>query len=386
MNEKLSELFNRIKSDGNLLTVNEAQTSQGIVLPILHNLGWNVFDTTEVTPEYAVSGGRVDFALRIQAVNKVFLEIKKTSENLDNHQQQLVYYAFQQGVKLAILTNGITWQFYLPLEEGSWEQRRFFTIDLMQQTIEDAIEKFEVLLSRNSVESGNAYQSAKSLFEGRQKNKIIRENLPKAWQKLISEPDEMLVELLNETLEKMCGYQAENKQITEFLQGLFPDVPVGVPVLKKKDIAAESSSLKSGKKLQKSSDTQNDQTALKLDPENIENLAFTKVIEARFGISTAENSWRDLLDVGLRTALKKGLSISEIKDLLSLNIKEGIHKTQGFCPIKGEKCSRQYQDANKTMINAVKLAKSLKCEIYVLFEWQAKGKFPMQKGLIHWRP
>ena len=218
MNEKLFALFNRIKADGNLLTVSEAQTSQGIVLPILNNLGWEVFDTNEVVPEYSVGGRRVDFALRIQSINKVFLEIKKTSENLDNHQEQLVYYAFQQGVKLAILTNGITWQFYLPLEEGSWEQRRFFTIDLMEQSIEDAIEKFESLLSRKNIDSGNAYQKAKSLFDGRQKNKIIKENLPKAWQKLISEPDEMLVELLNETLEKISGYKAENSQMTDFLQ------------------------------------------------------------------------------------------------------------------------------------------------------------------------
>jgi len=226
MNEKLSALFNRIKADSNLLTVSEAQTSQGIVLPILHNLGWEVFNTNEVTPEYSVSGGRVDFALRIHAINKVFLEIKKTSENLENHQQQLVYYAFQQGVKLAILTNGITWQFYLPLEEGSWEQRRFFTIDLMEQAVDDAIEKFESLLLRNNIDSGNAYQKAKSLYEGRQKNKIIKENLPKAWQKLISESDEKLVELLNETLEKICGYKAEENQIADFLQQIFPSFNV----------------------------------------------------------------------------------------------------------------------------------------------------------------
>lgn len=148
MNENLSALFNRIKADINLLTVSEAQTSQGIVLPTLHNLSWDVFNTTEVTPEYSVAGRRVDYALRIQSVNKVFLEIKRTSENLDNHQEQLVYYAFQQGVKLAILTNGITWQFYLPLEEGGWEQRRFFTIDLLEQSIDDAVEKFESLLAR----------------------------------------------------------------------------------------------------------------------------------------------------------------------------------------------------------------------------------------------
>lgn len=215
MNEKLSLLFSRIKQDNNLLTVSEAQTSQGIVLPILNNLGWDVFNTSEVSPEYSVGGRRVDFALRIQNINKVFLEIKKTSENLENHQEQLVYYAFQQGVKLAILTNGITWQFYLPLEEGGWEQRRFFTIDLMEQPINDSIEKFENLLLRDHIESGHAYQKAKSLYEGKQKNKIIKENLPKAWQKLISEPDDTLVELLNETLEKISGYKADSGQITK---------------------------------------------------------------------------------------------------------------------------------------------------------------------------
>lgn len=53
MNEKLSALFNRIKADSNLLTVSEAQTSQGIVLPILSYLGWDFFNTGEVTPEYS---------------------------------------------------------------------------------------------------------------------------------------------------------------------------------------------------------------------------------------------------------------------------------------------------------------------------------------------
>lgn len=180
MNEQLSSLFTRVKTVSGFLTVSEAQTSQGIVLPILNSLMWEVFNTNEVTPEYSVGGKRVDFALRIESNNKVFLEIKKTSENLDNHQEQLVYYAFQQGVKLAILTNGITWQFYLPLEEGSWEQRRVFTIDLLAQPVEDAVDKFQSLLSRDRIANGTAYQNAKSLYEGRQKNKIIKENLPKA--------------------------------------------------------------------------------------------------------------------------------------------------------------------------------------------------------------
>lgn len=377
MNEKLSILFKRIKADSNLLTVSEAQTSQGIVLPILNNLGWDVFDTSEVTPEYSVGGRRVDFALRIQSINKVFLEIKKTSENLENHQEQLVYYAFQQGVKLAILTNGITWQFYLPLEEGSWEQRRFFTIDLMEQSIDDAIEKFESLLERKNIDSGNAYQKAKSLYEGRQKNKIIKENLPKAWQKLISEPDEMLIELLNETLEKISGYKAETNQIADFLQNIFPHFSIG---------NLNSGNSKPVKSAMLQSLTKNNQDSIKLNLDKIEELFHTKILEAKFAETESPKNWRSVLDTGLKIAFENGFSLEKLQDNLIINFKEGSYNLQGFSPIEGVNYSWQNQDANKTATNAVKLAKLLKCEIYVLFEWREKGKFPMKKGLIHWKP
>ena len=379
MNEKLSALFSRIKADSNLLTVNEAQTSQGIVLPILNHLGWDIFDTTEVTPEYSVSGGRVDFALRIQSVNKVFLEIKKTSENLDNHQQQLVYYAFQQGVKSAILTNGITWQFYLPLEEGNWEQRRFFTIDLMEQPIDDAIEKFENLLSKNNVESGSAHQKAKSLYEGKQKNKIIKENLPRAWQKLISEPDEMFVELLNETLERISGYKAENSQIINFLQNLFPNFSIG-------NLTSSSPEIPRNQVPTLPTELQVDQNVINLNPDHLEDLLHTKVLEARFGNKTTLNSWRSILDAGLKTAFENGLSIAVLRENLSVNLKEGVYNLQGYSPIEGLNYSWQGQDANTTARNFVKLAKLLNLEIYVLFQWRDKGKFPMRQGLINWKP
>jgi Predicted type IV restriction endonuclease len=389
MNERLKLLFDRIKQDGRLLTVSEAQTSQGIVLPILNSLGWDIFNVSEVTPEYSVAGKRVDFALRIQSVNKVFLEIKKTSENLDKHQEQLVYYAFQQGVKLAILTNGITWQFYLPLEEGSWEQRRFFTIDLMEQAVADSIEKFESLLSRENIKSGSAYQKAKSLYEGKQKNKIIKENLPRAWQKLISEPDEMLVELLNETLEKICGYKAEIHQITDFLQNNFPNFSVkAFPSVNVYNVESQTTDVSNveSQNLTVSENSTNDGKEILLDINQLESLLHTKILQAEFDNKTSPNNWRSVLDIGLRTALEKGISVEVLRNELDINIKEGIYTEKGFRPIEGTNYSWQNQDANKTAKNAIKLAKLLKSEIRVSFEWQEKGKFPMSRGLIHWKP
>lgn len=39
--------------------ISEATVSQGVLLPALHGLGWNIFDTSIVVPEYRVGEGRV---------------------------------------------------------------------------------------------------------------------------------------------------------------------------------------------------------------------------------------------------------------------------------------------------------------------------------------
>jgi hypothetical protein len=51
-------------------------------------------------------------------------------------------------VGLAILTNGISWYFYLPLQEGSYEQRNFYTIEIYDQESEEIVKKFEEFLSK----------------------------------------------------------------------------------------------------------------------------------------------------------------------------------------------------------------------------------------------
>jgi hypothetical protein len=49
------------------------------------------------------------------------------------------------------------------------------------------------------------------------KNYLIKDTLPKAWSKLISEPDELLVELLAEATEKLCGHKPDNSTVENFI-------------------------------------------------------------------------------------------------------------------------------------------------------------------------
>lgn len=217
MNEELLKLVDNFKKDRRLLSFDEAATKQVVILRILKALDWDPFNIDEVYPEYSVGGGRVDYALKHNGRNKVFIEVKKVNEDLEKHQEQLLNYSFQEGVKLATLTNGISWWFYLPLREGSWEQRKFYTIEIYDQESEDIVKKFEEFLSKENVISDRAIENAENLYKSRQKQYLIKETLPKAWKKIITEPDELLVEILAETTEKLCGYKPDDETVEQFL-------------------------------------------------------------------------------------------------------------------------------------------------------------------------
>lgn len=220
MNKELLKLINDFKKDERLRSLSEEATKQAVILRILNVLGWDTFNIDEVCPEYSLGGRRVDYALRYKGKNKVFIEVKKVNEDLEKHQEQLLNYAFQEGVRLAILTNGISWWFYLPLREGSWEQRKFYTIEIYEQGSEDITKKFEEFLSKENVISDRAIENAERIYESKQRQHLIEETLPKAWKKIITEPDELLVELLAETTEKLCGYKPDNEMVKQFLKEL----------------------------------------------------------------------------------------------------------------------------------------------------------------------
>lgn len=152
MAEDLQEFIESVRRNKNLYAAgNEEATKQGVVLPLLARLGWNRDDISEVVPEYTVGTGRVDYCLKKRPAPVVFVEVKRLGEPLDVHQQQLLHYAFEQGVTIAALTDGVRWWLYLPTQPGSWEQRRFFTIDLEDQDPEDVAARLEQYLRKSAV-------------------------------------------------------------------------------------------------------------------------------------------------------------------------------------------------------------------------------------------
>ena len=155
--------------------------------------------------------------LLINQKKRVFLEVKRASENLESHEKQLLEYSFTEGVDLAVLTNGLVWWIYLPLIGGNWQQRKFYTIDITQQSPQESAKHFKEFLGRDVVENGSSIEKAKSVKESKEKNKLINQSLPKAWKQLIDEPDELLVELFSEKVEGLCGHRPTFEQVSDYI-------------------------------------------------------------------------------------------------------------------------------------------------------------------------
>ena len=196
MNEELLSLVTGLKSDRRLDSFDEAATKLVIILRVLSLLGWEIHNIDEVEPEHLVEDTRVDYLLKHANKAMVFIEAKRVGEPLEKHQQQLLGYSFKEGVRLAVLTNGLTWWFYLPLLPGNWEKRKFYSIDVSDQPSEEIVVRLVDYLSKSNVASGKALENAEAVYKTRQKEYEISEALPRAWEKMVTEPDSGLADLI----------------------------------------------------------------------------------------------------------------------------------------------------------------------------------------------
>ena len=218
----LSDHIARIAQDEALPQRVEEAARQTAVLPVLDALGWNCWDGNEVTPEFEVQGGRVDYCLRDVERNRnlVLIEVKRAGTDLSGHQEQLLGYAFRENVSMAALTDGLVWWLYLPRADAHWEQRRFFSIDFRQQEADPAAANLKRFLSREGVASGTALREAQREFESQERGRRVRAALQQAWGRVLGDPEGLLRELLAEEVQGIAGHRPEPETIAEFLSGV----------------------------------------------------------------------------------------------------------------------------------------------------------------------
>ena len=103
MHKKIQSFINDLKSNKRLSSFDEASTKQAVVLRMLSFLGWDIFNVEEVYPDYAANSSNVSYALRIGGLNKIFVEVKKISEELDDHQEKFVALVSEEDTDFAAM-------------------------------------------------------------------------------------------------------------------------------------------------------------------------------------------------------------------------------------------------------------------------------------------
>lgn len=147
---KLIELEKRTAQHRELLLTEEAAKT-ALVMPFLQALGYDVFNPGEVIPEFTADvgvkkGEKVDYALCIDGKLSILIECKPSSVALDlKHASQLFRYFATTEARIAILTNGVVYQFYSDIDQpNKMDEKPFFmfSMDGIRRTDPATLERF----------------------------------------------------------------------------------------------------------------------------------------------------------------------------------------------------------------------------------------------------
>ena len=144
--EELRNLSTRITKLEDSVPTEEA-TKNAFVMPFINLLGYNVFDPTEVVPEFTADvgtkqGEKVDYAIFKDNEVIMLIECKKYGTDLsDAHTTQLYRYFSVVHARIAVLTDGAVYRFYTDLEESNIMDTKpfleFNMFDIQQQWVNE---------------------------------------------------------------------------------------------------------------------------------------------------------------------------------------------------------------------------------------------------------
>ncbi|HEV7310512.1 type I restriction endonuclease [Ensifer sp.] len=194
--EQVTELSKRAVSAQTIALTEEA-TKNALVMPFLRTLGFDVFDPTQIIPEFVADvglkkGEKVDYAVKIDGKIRYILEAKAVSANLSDAQySQLYRYFSTTDCSIAILTNGIQIWFFTDLDApNKLDVNPFFKFDLFDYDENDLRELEKFHKDRFSIEdiksSANALKRMKAAIS--------------CIEAQFSEPDDEFVRLISKNI------------------------------------------------------------------------------------------------------------------------------------------------------------------------------------------
>lgn len=136
--ESINQIASKVRELKDGIETEEA-TKNAFIMPFISQvLGYNVFDPTEVVPEFTADvglkrGEKVDYALVQDGRVQALIECKKIGAplSLENAGQLYRYFAVTNA-RIGVLTNGQVWNFYMDIDEPNrMDSTPFLVLDLL---------------------------------------------------------------------------------------------------------------------------------------------------------------------------------------------------------------------------------------------------------------
>jgi len=147
--DQIKQLGERVTKLKEQIQTEEA-TKNAFIMPFIQSLGYDVFNPTEVVPEFISDigikkGEKIDYAIFKEGNPTILIECKHWAQNLNIHDGQLLRYFHVSKAKFGILTNGINYRFYSDLVEANkMDEKPFleFNINEIKDNQVEELKKF----------------------------------------------------------------------------------------------------------------------------------------------------------------------------------------------------------------------------------------------------
>ena len=160
----------------------EEATKNALIMPFINILGYDIFDPTEVIPEFIADvgikkGEKVDYAIVKDGKIIMLFECKHCGGDLHiNHASQLFRYFSVTDARIAVLTNGIVYRFFTDLEApNKMDEKPFLEINMME--LDEVLVGELKKLSKPAFNLDELMTTAGELKYTRQFKRLIQEQL-----------------------------------------------------------------------------------------------------------------------------------------------------------------------------------------------------------------
>jgi Domain of unknown function (DUF4357)/Type I restriction enzyme R protein N terminus (HSDR_N) len=214
---------------------NEEHVRLSLVARLVQELGWNIWNPTEVFTEFKATeledNTRVDIALFANnfAGDAIFIECKnvgRIGDDLAKVERQLRDYNRNHSALFTIITDGQHWRFYYALTAGEFAQKVFARFDLRHDDLAEAAETLQRFLSRAAILDGSARRAAEGYLLLSRKGQAMQDVLPEAEKRITLPPFPALPDALVELLAAK-GLVVTRAEALAFLAGEALPKPAG---------------------------------------------------------------------------------------------------------------------------------------------------------------